>query len=91
MIDDVRKEIAYRKTLMTRDRLGDHLANNSCGLSPSTLNKLCSPLVNDGPPVADYWLGRPLYDPDAALAWALSRRKPRSNRRWHTAARAGAA
>jgi hypothetical protein len=91
MMDDVRKEIAYRKNLMTRDRMRDYLANCGFEISLATLHKLCSPLVNDGPPVADYWLGRPLYDPDAAIAWALSRRDPRTNRRWHTAARAGAA
>jgi hypothetical protein len=42
-------------------------------IGKSTLDKLCMPAVNEGPPVAAWWGRRPLYDPDEALAWAEKR------------------
>jgi hypothetical protein len=52
---EIRKEVAYRKSLMTRERLRDYLEENGFPISLSTLNKLCAPMVNEGPPIADYW------------------------------------
>jgi hypothetical protein len=53
-----RKQIA--PTL--RERLG-------IPIGESTIDKMCAPTVNKGPPVA-VWMGvRPLYDPDEVLAW----------------------
>jgi hypothetical protein len=45
-------------------------------ISLSTLEKLCAPACNEGPPVASYWGRRPLRRPDDVLAWADSRLRP---------------
>ena len=52
-------------------------------LSPNYWTKLCLPSRGDGPPVALYWGGRPMYRRDGVRAWAMSRF---SNRRGTLAA-----
>ena len=42
-------------------------------LAKSTLDKLCSPAIAAGPPVAAWWGNRPIYDFDEGMAWAQSR------------------
>jgi hypothetical protein len=66
---------------LTRDQLHQLLVQHGIPLGRSTLDKLCAPAVNQGPPVAAIWPGRgknvrPLYEPAAALAWAKSLLKP---------------
>lgn len=66
--------------LMTRGRLQEKLAELGYPISLSYLNKICAPLVNEGPQPVKYWNRRPLYDLDQAIAWAegKSRRQARS-------------
>jgi hypothetical protein len=62
---------------MTRKQMTDHLRLHGYPIGDSTIDKLCAPTVNEGPPVAAWWGRRPLYDPDEALAWAEKRtRRP---------------
>jgi hypothetical protein len=60
----------------TRHQMWEHLKANGYPISWSFLNLLCSPAVNQGPPVATYWGRRPLYDRDAYLSWAEGRCRP---------------
>jgi hypothetical protein len=50
-----------------------HLRSLGYPISNSTMNKLCAPAVNAGPPVDGYWGDRPLYDPDKGVDWAEGR------------------
>jgi hypothetical protein len=64
------------KRRMTRKQLAEFLRANGHPYGDSTLDKLCMPSMNQGPPV-DSWLGkRPLYEPTAGLAWAEARLRP---------------
>jgi len=61
---------------MTRRQIAAYLREHGVPVGDSTLDKLCMPTVNEGPPVAAWWGRRPLYDPEEALAWAESRMRP---------------
>jgi hypothetical protein len=61
---------------LTRQQLGEFLRGHGYPIGNSTLVKLCVPSINEGPPVSAFWGNRPLYDPDAALAWAEARCHP---------------
>jgi len=65
--------VTGKKPLLTRKQLGEHL--RACGfpIGDSTLVKICSPGINEGPAVAAYWGKRPLYDPDVGVEWAEGR------------------
>jgi hypothetical protein len=56
----------------TRQQLLDHLHANGIPIGKSTLDKMCAPSVDLGPPVADWFGSRPLYDFDEAIGWAKS-------------------
>jgi hypothetical protein len=58
---------------MTRAQVCAHLRAHGYPIGGSTMDKLCAPAVNEGPPVAAWWGRRPLYDPDEALVWAEKR------------------
>ena len=58
---------------MTRKPMTGHLREHGYPIADSTMDKLCAPAINDGPPVAAWWGRRPLYDPDEALVWAEKR------------------
>jgi hypothetical protein len=61
------------KRRMTRKQLAGFLRENGHPYGDSTLDKLCMPSANQGPPI-DSWLGRrPLYEASAGLAWAEAR------------------
>lgn len=62
--------------LLTREQLRQRLVAHGYPISPSYFNKVCLPSVNAGPPVAKQWGKRPLYDFEAALAWAEARCRP---------------
>jgi hypothetical protein len=64
------------KPLMTIDQLAEHLRANGFPIATRTLGQYVKPCINTGPPVAQRWGRRPLFDPDAALAWAHSRLNP---------------
>jgi hypothetical protein len=59
--------------LMTREQLRLFLATNGFPLGKSTLDKICSPAVNTGPPIEAWFGRRPLHSPEKGLAWARSR------------------
>jgi len=61
---------------MTRKEIAAYLRQRGIPIGDSTLDKLCMPRVNEGPPVAAWWGRRPLYDPADALAWAEARIRP---------------
>ena len=56
--------------LMTRDQLREFLNSHGFPIGASSLDKLCMPSANQGPPVAAYWNNRPLYEAASSLAWA---------------------
>jgi hypothetical protein len=62
--------------LLTREQLRQRLNSQGYPISASYFSKICLPSVNAGPPVAKLWGKRPLYDLEAALAWAESRCRP---------------
>jgi hypothetical protein len=58
---------------LTRRQLADFLTNAGFPISESTLDKLCMPSRDEGPPAAGVWGNRALYHSDKALAWAKRR------------------
>jgi hypothetical protein len=64
---------AEPKRFMTRKQALQFLHEHSFPISEAYFNKICLPSRKAGPPVARWWGGKPLYDPDATLAWAESR------------------
>jgi hypothetical protein len=60
--------------LLTRDQVHQVLVQQGFPIGRSSLDKVCSPTVNKGPPVAAWWPGRggdrPLYRRHEVLAWA---------------------
>ncbi len=65
-----------RPKRLTRKQLVLLLQEYGYPIAKSTLDKLCMPAINEGPPVAAWWGRRPLYDPEEALAWAEARARP---------------
>jgi hypothetical protein len=61
---------------LTRKQLAEFLTANGYPISYSTLEKLCSPAINEGPEPIGLWGRSPLYDPENSLAWAESRLRP---------------
>jgi hypothetical protein len=59
--------------LLTRRQLVKYLTTNGFKISFGTLNRLCAPACNEGPPLDGVWSGRAYYDPGRALAWARAR------------------
>jgi hypothetical protein len=48
--------------LLTRRQLVVYLNENGFPIGNGTINRLCSPAYNDGPPVVRWWGNRCLYD-----------------------------
>lgn len=65
---------------LTRRQMRDFLAAHGYPIAMSTINCLCARSRNEGPPVAEWFGARPLYDGDTALAWARSRPSYRTAR-----------
>ena len=66
------------REFLTRRMLCERLNEYGFPIAMRTLNKLCSPAINQGPPIARYWgmtgrHHRPLYRWEDALRWALDR------------------
>jgi hypothetical protein len=61
------------KRRLTRKQVGQLLRDHGYPIGDGTLDRICSPAQNNGPPVDAWWNGRPLYDADAVLAWAEAR------------------
>lgn len=62
-----------KPVLFTREELRQQLKQHGYPVSASYFNKICLPSRDAGPPVAKLWGRRPLYDLNAALAWAEAR------------------
>src|SRR5262245_28822468 len=63
--------------LLTQRELAPFIrAQTGIPLTQSTITKLCSPAIGDGPPAATWYGRRPLYARDAVLAWAKTRLSP---------------
>jgi len=58
---------------MTRRELAPFLTSKGFKTSVSKLNRICSPAVNQGPPVVGRWGGSDLYDDETSLEWAEAR------------------
>ena len=58
--------------LMTREQLFAFLHEHGWPVGKGTWQKLCSPSIGKGPPIAGYWGKRPLYRPTEGLAWMRS-------------------
>jgi hypothetical protein len=58
---------------LTRRQLIVFLTDNGFPIGKGTIDRLCSPAIGAGPPVAHWFGNRALYDPAAALEWARSR------------------
>jgi hypothetical protein len=64
----------HDEPLLTQQELAPFIrAETGIPLSHSTITKLCSPAIGDGPAVATWFGRRPLYARDAVLAWARAR------------------
>jgi hypothetical protein len=63
--------------LLTRRQVVDFLVNE-CGypMSYGHFQKLAAPARGEGPPIEQWFNGRPLYRPSRVLAWAKSRTEP---------------
>jgi hypothetical protein len=64
------------RRLLTRRQLAAFLRECGFPVGNSTLDKLCAPSINQGPPACAMWGKRPLYEPTAGIAWAESRLRP---------------
>ena len=62
--------------LMTREQLRVFLIGQGFPIGKSTLDKLCAPTVNLGPPIEGWWGNRPLHNPERGLEWAKKRLRP---------------
>jgi hypothetical protein len=60
----------------TRKELGAELRKRGFPISDSTLNKLCAPAINRGPPVAGWFGIFALYNLEDGIAWAEARLRP---------------
>jgi hypothetical protein len=62
-----------KSPLLTREQVRQRLNEHGYPITASYFNKVCLPSRSAGPPVAKLWGKRPLYDLNAALAWAEAR------------------
>jgi hypothetical protein len=69
--------MSAKPRLLTRQQLAVFLREEKgFPIGKSTLNKLCSPAINQGPRACAMWGRRPLYDPEEGIAWAEARLRP---------------
>jgi hypothetical protein len=64
------------KIRLTRPKLSAFLNENGFPIGKSTIDKLCSPAIDEGPSIDGFLGNRALYDPEVVLAWAESRLSP---------------
>jgi hypothetical protein len=65
------------KEFLFQQQIGPFLRALGFAYSTSEINRLCSPAVNEGPPIALWHGPRPLRTPDAVIAWAEKRLRAR--------------
>jgi hypothetical protein len=61
------------KEFLFQQDIGAFLRTLGYAYSTSEINRLCSPAVNKGPPIALWHGPRPLRTPDDVIAWAEKR------------------
>src|SRR5215475_14461372 len=61
------------KAFLLQQDIGPFLRALGYAYSTSEINRLCSPAVNEGPPIALRLGGRPLRTPDDVIVWAEKR------------------
>src|SRR5262245_784265 len=59
--------------LVTREQLRQHLISLGFPIAFGTMHRLCSPAVNQGPPIHGYWGRHPVYRLEDGIAWARAR------------------
>ncbi len=65
------------KEFLLQQDIGPFLRALGYAYSNSEINRLCSPAVNQGPPVALRYGSRPLRTPHDVIAWAKKRLRAR--------------
>jgi hypothetical protein len=66
--------------LLLREQLRERLCELGYPLSQGTMNQLCAPSRNEGPPIDGYWGRRPLHRLSKAVVWARSRLQQKPHR-----------
>jgi len=64
------------KPLLTIEQAAEHLRANGIPIATATFRHYVKPCIGRGPPIAQRWGHRPLFDPAIALEWARKRLKP---------------
>lgn len=62
--------------LLTRKQLAEFLTDHGYPIGRGTIQKMCSPGINTGPPTAAMWGRFPMHRPSEALEWARNRLRP---------------
>lgn len=65
-----------KQRLLRRKELSGALHAAGFPIGAGTLDKLCAPSVNEGPPVEYWWGKQAIHDFDKAKNWARSRMSP---------------
>jgi hypothetical protein len=65
--------MAMSRRLLPRKDLWPALREVGIPIGDSTGAKLCSPSINEGPPIAYWWGKQPIHDFDEAVEWAKAR------------------
>jgi hypothetical protein len=65
-----------KKPYLWRKQVAPFLRDHGYPYGASTIDKLCSPSINAGPPVVAWQGRRPLHDQDQTLAWAEGQLRP---------------
>jgi len=66
-------EILPKRPRIPRTKLSEFLTSHGYPIGKGTIERICSPAQNKGPPIDAWWNGRALYDPDVVLQWAEAR------------------
>jgi hypothetical protein len=61
------------KKYLVQTAIGAFLREHGYPYGDSTITKLCSPAINQGPPIEAYQGKRPLRTPEKIIAWAEGR------------------
>jgi hypothetical protein len=64
------------KKYLTQTEIGAFLRARGYPYGDSTIQKYCSPAINEGPRIAVWQGKRPLRTPEDVIAWAESRLRP---------------
>ena len=65
-----------KKQIVGYPALSEFLTGEGFPIAESTVAKLCSPAIAQGPALEGYWQNQRTFDPGVVLAWAKSRIRP---------------